>query len=160
MLREMNPNETSREVTGAAYAHDVVVASSKVLHSQPLGPHDLKSLEWAKGLLDRAASTEGVRIVPSADELVGTDDTLTFLRRAASGQADDRSRLLHELSDALTAMLGSRDTAVARGTAEAIRDLFAKISEVALSAQVVTHAHGPGKAWQRSMMSLSSSQPR
>ena len=157
MSPDRSPQDLAAHAAGAAQAHDVVIATSKLLHGLPLEERDRESLQWAKDLLDRVLAAEAVVAVPSADELVSTDDTLALLRRRARFAAsDDVLGALGEVRDGLDALLAGRHDERSAASAADLRELFSMLSTEALRAQVDAHTGKQTEAWQRSTMSLSS----
>lgn len=156
MSPDRSPQDLAAHAAGAAQAHDVVIATSKLLHGLPLEDRDRASLEWAKALLDRALAAEAVVAVPSADELVSTDDALALLRRARFAASDDVRGALGEVRDSLDELLAGRHDDRSTASAADLRKLFSMLSTEALRAQVDAHTGKQAEAWQRSTMSLSS----
>jgi hypothetical protein len=135
----------------------VVIAASKMLHEAPLGDRDRASLIWAKEMLARVLAAEAVVVVPSADELVAGDETLTLLWRATSQLNEEMRTALGAVSEATQRALAGQYDPHAIDAARMLRELFTTVSNVALRRQVDAHAGDPKSGpWQRSTVSSNS----
>lgn len=154
---QVGPQELAARASGAARSHDVVVATSKLIHDSPLVPRDVESLRWAGAMLNRVLAAEPVVAVPSADELVAGDQTVPLLRRAQEQLDEEMRGALAQVSAATESAIAGQRDASTTAAAVALRELFSAMSRVALRSQVDAHASDPkSELWRRSMTSLTS----
>jgi hypothetical protein len=147
-----NPREIARSVALSGQFHDVVAATSKVLHGQDLAKDDRESLRWAKRMLQAAASDQVMVTMPAAQELLGPFNPILTLRKAGGPSDADRKSAFRELERGVTRIIrGERDEDTCRA-ADSIRLIFSMVSRMALQAELAAQGDNPPSgSWPTSL---------
>ena len=145
---EVGPRELASQATATARWHDVVVASSKLLHGVPLQDDDRAVLRWADGLISYVASKDVMFSMASANQLAQNGQTLAILRKAAEASDEGSAELLGTVQRGLQSALDGVVDEDARTAVGVIQALFAAAARVALQTQVRLHtADEPSDPW-------------
>jgi hypothetical protein len=140
-----------------AEIHDVVISASKALHRQQLDERDIRSLKWARGLLELAESSDVIIAMPSAQQLSGPSNAAIALRRAAHSGDKDAAPAFTELRKSVNAVLRGAPAEEAEDAMRSLRDLFALLSRALLQTEVMRHGEEPSKRpWELSKTSSTS----
>ena len=138
-----NPRDIARSVALSGQFHDVVAATSKVLHEQDLTKEDRESLRWAKQMLQAAASDQVLVTMPAAQELLGPFNPILTLRQAGGPSDADRKSAFRDLERGVTRIIrGERDDE-ALSAADSLRLIFSMVSRMALQAELAAQGDNP-----------------
>lgn len=133
-----NPRRVSEGITAAGFVQEVVVATSRLLHSQQLTSRDRGALESCRALLGRmlSADTED-EIPPSAERHLAATSTVALLRRSRAthpSESDD----LGEIIKAIDQMLAGEPDDTSLENIGRLRETFLSLGEENLAS--MTHS--------------------
>ncbi len=87
-----NPQRVSAAVNTAAFAQDVVMATSRLIHNQDLTDRDREALDNCRALLNQMLSTD-IRFARSDERQLGGTNTVALLRKVRSAHPQDAGDL-------------------------------------------------------------------
>lgn len=152
-----NPRDAARAMTTSGRFHDVVVAASKVMHSQELEDRDMASLRWARDQLREAGSKDVIFAMPSANRLTGPRNAVLALRRAVRPSGGDPGDTLNDLRAEVDAVLRGKRDQPAIEAMQSLRQLFSRVSRFLLQTEIASHDDSiPGRLWALSTTTLHS----
>jgi hypothetical protein len=131
-----NPQRVSESITTAGFVQEVVVATSRLLHSQQLTNRDRGALESCRALLERLLSADADEVAPPGERHLAATSTVALLRKSRAthpSESDD----LAKTSEAIEQMLAGKrdDTSLER--IKNLRQTFLSLGEENLTS--VTH---------------------
>ena len=130
-----DPEGLTTSATTGALAHQVVLATSRVLHGQPLERGDRSALEACRELIAQILSPVQALPVAGAQQLADATHALAALE--AAGVVGTRARARLEAIDAaLDAYLSGRAEPQVLSGVQELRTLFENIGRVNLGAAV------------------------
>lgn len=142
-----NLQRASEGMTTAGLVQEVVVATSRLLHSQPLTDRDRKALESCRTLLERLLSAEASDVSPSGERHLAASSTVALLRKSRATHPSKRDDL-KETSQAIKRVLDGLCDEPALKRIEELRETFLLLGEENLaspgdSAQERSHSWTP-----------------
>lgn len=127
-----NPQRVSAAVNVAGFVQDVVVATSRLIHGQPLTDRDNRALSEYREMLRRMLSTD-LTLERSGERQLAATNAVALLRRARAAHPEVTEDL-QEAADAIDRLLaGNRDEA-ALEHARSLRETFLTLADVNLAA--------------------------
>lgn len=126
-----NPQRVSAAVNTAGFLQDVVVATSRLLHGQPLTERDSQTLIDCRGVLRRILSPE-VRLERLSERQLAATNTVALLRKARVANPEVNEGLA-ETAEAIDRLLRDELDEDSLKHAQQLRQLFLTLGEVNLA---------------------------
>lgn len=125
---ESSPQQGSEGIPAARFVQEVVVATSRLLHSQPLTDRDRGALESCRGLFERMLSANADEVAPAAERQLAATSTVALLRRSRATHASE-SVDLADVIKAIDQTLAGRSDDESLESMRTLRETFLSLGE-------------------------------
>lgn len=123
-----NPQRASESMTTAGFVQEVVVATSRLIHSQQLTERDRGALENCRALLNRLLSGELDEVAPLAERHLAATSTVALLRKSRATRPPESDNL-EKASQAIEKVLGGEPDDTSLEIIRQLRQIFLSIGE-------------------------------